>query len=297
MSQIRKNTLHFASRAGTQMSHMSTRDSAIHPPLDGSVIQSVVLVDRVTRTTTGPFKSVSLPGHLIHVVFEGRVEQSSGGTLQEIGPGEAVWYHENEEVSGHIREAPWTFYTVNFVAVRLAAPPLSQRVLPVDNRVLELMEMLLSTWRDTAAPDTRRHVRVHALLLNVIERLLPESTAGHRIDSATDLWWEIESRVRGELAEAIDLRFLEKLTGRSRQTIIRSCHHAVGMSPMKRIKELRLSYAQGLVLHSKLPMTQIALCVGYGRVQEFSRDYHNRFGVTPTGDRKVGPRYRKLQMP
>jgi transcriptional regulator GlxA family with amidase domain len=33
--------------------------------------------------------------------------------------------------------------------------------------------------------------------------------------------------------------------------------------------------------------------VGYGRVQEFSRDYHRRFGVRPRDDRRAGPNYRQ----
>ena len=265
--------------------------------MEGSVIQCVVLVDQVTRDVPGPYESASLPGHLIHLVTEGRVEQRSGGAFQQIGPGTAVWYHENQAVSGRVLEAPWTFFTVNFVARWLAPPPVHQRLIPADAEIQERMQRLLAAWRDPAAPATRRHVRVHALLLSIIERLLPESTAGHRIDSPTELWWEIEAWLRGRLDRAIDLRFLEKHSGHSRQAINRACHYAVGMSPMHRIKEIRLRYAQGLVLHSQMPMTQIALSIGYGRVQEFSRDYHKRFGITPSADRKAGPHYREWQRP
>jgi transcriptional regulator GlxA family with amidase domain len=66
---------------------------------------------------------------------------------------------------------------------------------------------------------------------------------------------------------------------------------------MKRVKELRMSYARGLVLYSQMSMTEIALRVGYGRVQELSRDYHRRFGRTPREDRRAGPDYQRLESP
>lgn len=61
---------------------------------------------------------------------------------------------------------------------------------------------------------------------------------------------------------------------------------------MRRVKRLRLSYARGLVLYSPLSLTDIALRVGYGRVQELSRDYRQHFGITPREDRQRGPDYR-----
>ena len=43
----------------------------------------------------------------------------------------AVWYHDNEAVTGRIVRAPWVFYTVNFLAPRLPPPPCEDRVWPV----------------------------------------------------------------------------------------------------------------------------------------------------------------------
>ena len=66
---------------------------------------------------------------------------------------------------------------------------------------------------------------------------------------------------------------------------------------MKRIKELRLSYARGLVQHSELSISEIAYRTGYSRVQELSRDYHERFKVTPREERAHGPSYREIEHP
>ncbi len=272
-------------------------DDQTVPPLDGAVITGVRLVDQITRPERRGFRSVSLPGHLLHVVTDGRVELRASGVREVFGPGESVWYYENETVNGRILDAPWTFYTVNFTAPALAPPSPGERVKPVGPLLIERMESLLQTWRDVTAAPTLRHLRIHALLLEVLLEVLPEQAHAHRVDEPTLLWWTIEEKLRADLSQPIDLRLLQRLSGRSQRSIIRACHLAVGTSPIKRIRQLRLSYARGLVQLSKLPMTDIALQVGYGRVQEFSRDYHKHLGVTPTEDRKTGPSYRQLELP
>jgi transcriptional regulator GlxA family with amidase domain len=112
------------------------------------------------------------------------------------------------------------------------------------------------------------------------------------MDPATRLWWDIESQIRGDLSQPISLTTIQELSRRSLRTIIRSCHCAVEMAPMQRVKQMRLGMGRGLVVYSDLPFSEIARRVGYSRVQEFSRDYHKEFGVTPTNDRTAGPDYR-----
>ncbi len=262
------------------------------PPLQGAIITGIHLVDRIQRRNRMRFDATSLPGHLIHFVVEGRVEQYSSGMRQELTPGCTVWYHEDETVRGRVLEAPWTFYTVNFSAPTIQPPPFDQRVSRYQPDALEKMKLLHQTWRDSKAPATERHLRLHALLLEIILSLLPSSSREHRMDAGAGLWWEIESRLREDLSRPIDLNYIQRLVRRSVRTIIRACYLSVGKPPMKRVKELRLSYARGLVLHSDLSMTEIAFRVGYGRVQEFSRDYRKAYEKTPSEDRAGGPDYR-----
>jgi transcriptional regulator GlxA family with amidase domain len=155
------------------------------------------------------------------------------------------------------------------------------------------MRSLLEAWRAPTLTAMHRHVRVHALLMAVILDILPPDTGVQRVDSPTRLWWQIEAQLRRDLARPMNLAHLQELSHRSLRTIIRACHLATGLPPMKRIKHVRLSYARGLVQLSDLSMSEIAYRVGYGRVQEFSRDYRTQFSRTPSEDRKRGPDYRQ----
>ena len=261
--------------------------------LDGPIITRVTIVDRITRTAAGRFYGDSLPGHLIHVVKGGRVAQSAGGVRQEFAAKHAVWYYENEPVQGTIVEPPWTFYTIAFEAPTLPPPSLGSRVIPVTDEVIQRADTLLRLWREVSMPPIIRHLRIHAVLLDLLGRIVTHQDQHQRADAATQLWWNVERRVRQDLSVPIKLTELTAFSGKSQRSLMRACYLATGTSPMKRIKRVRLEYARGLVQHSDYSMSEIAYRVGYNRVQEFSRDYHRHNGVSPTDDRKSVPRYKE----
>ena len=97
--------------------------------------------------------------------------------------------------------------------------------------------------------------------------------------------------LRIDLRQPCNMSRIVQLAGCSERSVIRSCHHATGIPPMRRVKHLRLAYTRSLVQHTDFPITEVAYRVGYERVHELSRDYRKRFGVSPTFDRKKGPDY------
>ena len=160
----------------------------------------------------------------------------------------------------------------------------------------DLLRGLAPAWREQG-PPLARHLRSFARLQELLLEVLPLDTQQHRSDRQSQLWWEIEAKVRADLSQSIDLEWLQEVGRCSERSIGRACQLATGMSPMKRIKELRLSFARGLVQYSQRSMTEIALDVGYPRVQELSRDYRRRFGVTPRQDRSKELEYKTQHIP
>jgi transcriptional regulator GlxA family with amidase domain len=115
--------------------------------------------------------------------------------------------------------------------------------------------------------------------------LTPETFEATANDSS-QLWWKLETRARRDLSQAIGLSQLEEWGGCSAATVARASQIAVGLSPMRRIKQIRLSFARGLVLRSQLSCSEIGARAGYPRVHEFSRDYKSWFGLSPSQERK-----------
>jgi AraC-like DNA-binding protein len=271
---------------------MAGRTSRVLSPLNGAIVTGIRLVDELERARTGLFRAVSLPGHLIHIVTHGEVEQEAGGIVERFKEGDSVWYWENEPVQGRVVEAPWRFYTVSFMAPSLPPPPPNERVKPVSSRVVTRVRDLLLVWRNTQLPPVVRHIRLHALLLEVILELLSDTAREQCAEAEAGLWWRIEAALRADLSQPVSLGVLCELGHRSEHSIFRACKKATGLSPMKRVKQVRLSHARGMLQFSRLSISEIAYDVGYERVQEFSRDYRKHYGCTPSQARCAGPDYR-----
>ncbi len=260
------------------------------PPAVGeSPVRQVLLCDLYHRPAGHVGLAHSLPGHLIQLTIAGRTEHEVEGRRYVLEPGSLLWYHEVEQVKLRVLGAPWSFYTLNFLAESLQPPPFEQRVTRIGPAAQRHFPALLAAWRDTAIAPMSRQFRVHAALNALLADLLPEFNLGQsqpfEMNEAARLWWAVENRLRRNLAQPMNLTQLARSTGKSPATLARACHAAVGLPPMKRLKQIRMNLARGLAQRSQLRIKEIAQRVGYERAHEFSRDYHKHFGRSPRADR------------
>ncbi|MFI5356131.1 MAG: helix-turn-helix domain-containing protein [Opitutales bacterium] len=253
-------------------------------PSGPSPVDSIRLVERFERPAANyTFKATSLPGHLLHLVVAGRVEQTCNGRRQQLAPGTVVWYHEDEWVEGRVLAAPWIYYSVNFAAPTLAPPEFDARLQAGRADLQPVFAALHAAW--LLPPSRERDYRVQACLLDLLAALAPAASGPAAVMPDGRRWWEVEAWARQHIDRPISLPDICRQFNLSPNTLARACRAAVGLPPMRRLKQIRLSLARGLVHYSDLNMTEIALRVGYGRVHEFSRDYRKAHGRPPTVDR------------
>lgn len=264
--------------------------------VDGSPIQKVFIVAYLKRKERGfTYNEPSWPGHQIQLVERGRLHIESGGRSYEAGPGTVMWFYDNEDVHGRVLDAPWVFYSINFLAPTLPPPSFERRFIVPKKGVIRRFEALYTAWMNTRVPPLIRLFAIQARLLDILQEVTTPGQLAVRVGQETALWWHVETELRKEMSRPIDVQLMSQLVKRSPATITRSCRQAVGISPLKRVKQVRMSMARGFVWMSKLTFTEIADRVGYPRVHEFSRDYHRRFGVTPTQDRERFPKIYKRE--
>jgi AraC-like DNA-binding protein len=255
-----------------------------HPASGPSPIESIRLIERFERTEPGfSYQATSLPGHLIHLVIAGKVVQTCNGRQQHLQPGSIVWYHEDEWVEGRVIQSPWIYYSVNFTAPTLPPPDFNARLITDRCDLQTLFADLHQAWQ--LPPSRERDFRCQARLLALLATLNPGSGGPALVTPNSRLWWEVETWARQRIDHAVTLGELCAHFHRSANTLTRACLDAVGTTPMKRLKQIRLSLARGLVHYSDLSMTEIALRVGYNRVHEFSRDYRKAYAAAPSFDR------------
>lgn len=231
----------------------------------------------------------------MHITLSGEVKQWAGGRPERFRGGDVVWYHEAEPVEGEILHAPWRFITISFVAPGLAPPPDGQRVLRSGPRTIPLARQLLEIWRNRQRSALERSLLGTARLADLLLDLAPlaelQSPGAIYPANARERWWRTERLLRLHLDAAIDLAEIARLAGMSARTTNRACKAATGMTPVRRLRELRMTHARGLLQHTDLPVTEVAFRVGYARVQEFSRDFKKRYGQTPRQARNAEPDY------
>ena len=267
--------------------------ATVHPAVGASPIERVLDCQRYPRPISGAVVvSHGYPGHLLQLAVRGRVEYEVAGRTYLLRPGDLIWHHNMETVRRRAVRGYWECYAVNFLAADLPPPPFDRRVQRVDSSIERRFAALLEAWRETTVPPLWRELRVRARLELLLADLLEDSAEalperGFRTDSPAWLWWALESRLRDKLAEPMSLQRMVELAGYSAATVTAACHAAVGQSPMKRFKQLRLTLARSLVERSRMNFWEIAEHVGYQRQHEFSRDYHKAFGVAPREHRRA----------
>jgi AraC-like DNA-binding protein len=183
------------------------------------------------------------------------------------------------------QHADLVLYSINFIAPNLRPPPFNRRVWRVAPDVVKLFAAVHDAWCNTTLPPIRKAMRGQGQLLLLLSSLTSGEAEMFHTDQSARLWWEVERLVREDPSRLMDLSRIEALTDCSASTIARSCRTALGVSPIKRIKQIRMGYAQGLVHFSTTSISEMAERVGYRRIHEFSRDYRKMFGMSPTQDR------------
>jgi len=262
-----------------------------------SPIRKVVFVARFRIRQQGrSYTELSFPGHHIQLTTRGRARIASCGRSYEVGPGGVLWFHNDEDFFTRVLKAPWAFCNVSFFAPTLPPPEFAARFQARRlEQIMPVYDALYRTWTNTSLPPLQRVLRVQAALLEFLAELASHAPQGIAEDQEAALWWQLEAQLRENLHRPVDLRLMSQLAKRSPTTITRACQRAVGKSPRKRLKEIRLEMARGLIWMSRLSFKEVAARVGYARVQELSRDYRKRFDVTPSQDRTDFPRiYRKV---
>lgn len=245
-------------------------------------IRGVFLLER--RVPGRAFWTSSPPGHLLHLVIEGEVRQRCNGREHHLRAGDMLWYHESECVEGVCVAAPWRFYSVVFHAPSLPPPDFASRVArPERRRAVKYFSELLGAWQDASEGAARRSLRCHAALAEILLLHHPAGAAGSAPAGwLVQLWWNVENQVRQNLSRPYALEELAGMARTSAATIHRASMAAVQVSPVRRIKTLRLEMAHGLLVYSQMSVTEIAERTGYERVNELSRDFRKAFGLAPS---------------
>ncbi|HEX4674374.1 MAG TPA: helix-turn-helix domain-containing protein [Steroidobacteraceae bacterium] len=126
--------------------------------------------------------------------------------------------------------------------------------------------------------------------LNSLTRALPGSDGDRQRDRAREAFGRVRQYVDAHLDSRLDVQALAQMVGMSASHFSRSFHKAVGVSPHTYVLQCRVMRAQELLATTQLPLTEIALTIGFSDQSHFSRRFHELIGMPPRMFRRLAGR-------
>lgn len=201
----------------------------------------------------------------------------------QIMQGDVIYYHESEEVDWLGNTEPVEFYSVGFLAPTWPPLPPESRVFPSNRSIRKAFDRL---YRGSLLPHlTDRTMSVYTELLGIMRLVDQRLKRSSSHESGDRKWLEIEQAIRERRIFRTTLDELCKIAHCSRASVVRACRRTTELSPMQRLRQIRMEEARGLLLYSNLSISQVAEYLGYPRVHEFSREFSAHFGSPPSAVR------------
>ena len=250
-------------------------------------IESISGIWRFTRPPGYHIHTHSLPDHLLQLVLKGSYAIRTNNRQYRVNAGDLIYFYAYEDIQWLSNRQEVSFYSVGFRSVNFKPIPFDRRVFLSTNRIKKAFD------RPYRASTIHRDsidfsLKTHAALLDILSDMQTRFKLGEYPKSKLQIWWQLEKHIRREHHFRASLEELAEWSTISRTSLVRLCRQATGTSPMKRIRQIRLEEAKGLLLCSALNITEIARYLCYSRMHEFSREFSAYYGISPSRLRKLG---------
>ncbi len=244
-------------------------------PLDGALVREVSGLWQWARPADYRFPATALPGHLIHFVVRGRLFITWQKKTFTVNEGEMIYYYSNAPFIFETREKPLIFQSIGFYAPLIVPGGDDVRPYAGDPRIALFFR---SAARAMAANQA---AAFYARLNAFIARLISVGFLSEPISQNHRHWWQVENHVRRDFQKRFSLADLKAISGLSSAALARDCQACTGLTPIRRVKTIKLNRAKTLLLSPDTNVSDVAYAIGYFRIHEFSRDFKKMFGVSP----------------
>lgn len=225
-------------------------------------------------------KAHSTPDHLLHMIIQGSYKLKSNQRVYDVKQGDIIYYYGSEDVEWLESSETVIFYSVAFKSSFLQPLQFEKRVFKASASAKKAFAKLYEYSLDS--DQFSKNFGMYRELLTLIMAIQQENKCAQVISGETDIWQKTEDLLRIEKLFRPDLEGLCRMSGKSRASLIRLCRKVTGKTPMKRVQEIRMTEAAGLLNYSTLNVSQISEYLGYPRIHEFSREFRKYFGFPPS---------------
>lgn len=216
----------------------------------------------------------------IHSVADGVEITLDQGDMTLYGPGQ--WHMQYADL-----DCAANFVTITFDVQNGDLSPLLNRKITPPQRVMDLLQRML---RERDREDQYSVDMIAAYLGLLLLEVLRDSqeSAGNKLRTANAV--NSENSIIGHAQKYISDNVWLKLTvpmvakevGVSPSYLTALFHRSLQISPGEYIRRSKLQEGKQLIREGKMNFTEIAQVLQYSTVHHFSRQFKEKFGITPT---------------
>ncbi|MBP3685362.1 MAG: helix-turn-helix transcriptional regulator [Oscillospiraceae bacterium] len=216
----------------------------------------------------------------MHSVVEGQDLLLKQGDLVVYGPGQ--WHMQYADIGVAPR-----YVTISFAISGLELAPLLNRKFAAPQKVVSLLQKML---QEQERMDAYSNDIILSQLNLLLLLLLRESTApkggklqtSNAIHSENEIIRQAQQFISSHIREKLSVPLVARQVDVSPSYLTALFHKNLQISPGEYIRRIKLQESKQMIRENNLNFTEIAAELQYSTVHHFSRQFKEKFGITPT---------------
>ena len=230
---------------------------------------------------THPFPELTYVDHgELHSVADGQDILLKQGDIAIFGPDQWHMHYADIDV------APG-YVTITFDLEGVDVTPLLNRKFSAPQQLVALLKQML---REQERMDEYSNDMIIAQLTQALVLLLREAAApsgaklqtANAVHSENEIIRQAQQYVSAHIREKLSVPLLAKHVDVSPSYLTALFHKNLQISPGEYIRRSKLQESKQMIRENDLNFTEIAAALQYSTVHHFSRQFKEKFGITPT---------------
>ena len=215
----------------------------------------------------------------LHSVTEGHDILLKQGDIAFWGPNQ--WHMHYADMGVAPR-----YVTISFDLEGVDITPLLNRKFAAPQQAVSLIQQML---REQERMDAHSYDMIISLLSTLVLTLLRHADtpgtklkASNAIHSENEIIRKAQQYISSHIREKLSVPLVAKMVDVSPSYLTALFHKNLQISPGEYIRRIKLQESKQMIREDKLNFTEIAAILQYSTVHQFSRQFKEKFGITPT---------------
>ena len=216
----------------------------------------------------------------LHSVADGQDLLLKQGDLVLYGPGQ--WHMQYADIGVAPR-----FVTISFELQGMELAPLMNRKFSAPQNVVSLLQNMLreQEWMDSFSNEIILSQLNLMLLYLLRETAAPRGgklQTSNAIHSENEIIRQAQQYISSHIREKLSVPLVARQVDVSPSYLTALFHKNLQISPGEYIRRIKLQESKQMIRENNLNFTEIAAELQYSTVHHFSRQFKEKFGITPT---------------